>query len=64
MPCETYTQPVSVIGSETIPSDPAGTKTFAYNVDGTIASITGTGGFRTITFTYNTDGTIDTITVS
>lgn len=64
MSCETYAQPVTVVGSETSPSDPAGTKTFAYNPDGTIASITGTGGFRSLAFTYNVDGTIATITVT
>jgi hypothetical protein len=63
MTCE-YAQPVQIVGSSTVPADPTGTKTFAYNPDGTIASITGTGGFRTLTFTYNGDGTIDTITVS
>lgn len=64
MPCDNYTQPVAIVGSSTTPPDPAGTKTFSYNPDGTIASITGTGGFRSLVFTYNADGTVNTITVS
>lgn len=36
------------------------TATFAYNGDGTVATITKTGG-RTLTFTYNGDGTVNTI---
>jgi hypothetical protein len=41
-----------------------GTKTFAYNPDGSIASITGSTGLPTISFTYNVDGSINTLTYS
>lgn len=63
MPCD-YAQPVTITGSGTVSPEPTGTKTFTYNVDGTIDTITGTGGFRSLAFTYNVDGTIATITVT
>lgn len=40
-----------------------GTKTMTYNIDGTLASITGTGNYRSRTFTY-TAGALTSVTVS
>ena len=40
-----------------------GTKTFAYNPDGTLATITGTGVYVSKSFTY-TDGKLANVTVS
>jgi YD repeat-containing protein len=44
-------------------SSALGTKTMAYNPDGTLASVTGTGSYKTKTFTY-TDGKLTGVVVS
>jgi len=50
-------------GTVNVITTDAGTKTFEYNLDGTLASITGTGVYKNKTLTY-TDGVLTAITVN
>lgn len=44
-------------------SDSWGSKYFYYNIDGTLASISGVGGYQSKTFTYNSSGALSNVTI-